>query len=306
MDEQIKVLAEKIRSIEIQGATNTAVGIINGLAEYADRCEGDLDEIKMNIEQTAQYLVSVRPTEPLAKNAVKYVLSEAQEAISINDFRESIQNRTDQFVDNLTKAKQNLIDHGLDTLKTSNIVLTHCHSSAAEAILKKLDNHIGDLIVIATETRPLYQGRITSTHLLEAGVDVVMIVDNAAAMFLADDSYLPVDSVIIGCDEFTSDGTAINKVGSFSIALAAKFAKKPLYVATPLLKAGTETVLSKPVIEQRPYQEIWPEAPEKLKVINPAFEIVPPNLITGYISEEGLLSPSEVFEKTIELYPWLK
>ena len=306
MQKEVKNIIQDMQDLKIQGATNTAMAVMETLGRYVVDVKGDLERVKIDLEQTAYSLAKARATEPLARNAVRYVLAEVKDAITLEAIRDTVALRTQRFNDMLREAKAEIVKVGVKALDGTDLVLSHCHSSTAVGILKGIDHKIKKLTVITTETRPMFQGRKTAKTLLEANIDVVMIVDSAVATFLTDDTYLPIDVVLIGCDEFTAEGNAINKVGSLSIALAARDARKPLFIATPLLKAGTETLLSKPVIEKRPYQEIWKDAPKNLQIINQSFEVVPANLISGYITEEGVLKPSDVFRVATSTYSWLR
>ena len=89
------------------------------------------------------------------------------------------------------------------------------------------------------------------------------------------------------------------------MALSAKVGKDDFYVATSLLKMDPTRDVQFPEIEMRPARELWKEAPEGLKIINPSFEVVKPEFVTGYITEAGVLKADELLDKAKELYPWL-
>ena len=113
------------------------------------------------------------------------------------------------------------------------------------------------------------------------------------------------DAVFIGCDQFTKDGYAINKIGSWGIAMAAHYAGKPVYIVTPLLKMDPYMSASEIEIEVREDEELWNDAPKGLDMYNPAFEIVDKVLIEAYLTEEGVLKPNELEQRTKEKYLWL-
>ena len=101
-----------------------------------------------------------------------------------------------------------------------------------------------------------------------------MVADSSAAFLISHYSgrKLMMDKIILGADALLPDGTVINKIGSFGIGMVAYEERVPLYVATTLLKFHPKTWIK---IEKRPSQEIWPEAPQKLKIINFAFDLIP-------------------------------
>ena len=143
--------------------------------------------------------------------------------------------------------------------------------------------------VVNTETRPLFQGRKTVRKLREKGIEVIHVVDSAMwwAMHKFD-----VDLIVIGADAVTVEGVALNKIGSRLLALSARELHVPLYVCTTLLKYNPDTRLGRrSEIEMRESQEIWPEHPEGVSVINPAFESIASQYISAFITEYGLIPP---------------
>ncbi|MGZ4851278.1 MAG: translation initiation factor eIF-2B, partial [Candidatus Bathyarchaeia archaeon] len=155
--------------------------------------------------------------------------------------------------------------------------------------------------VICTETRPAYQGRITANELVGLGIETTFIVDSAARSFMGN-----VDVVIVGADAITSEGNVVNKIGSSSIAVLANEARVPFYVVSELLKFDPETLKGEcERIEQRNPAEVWSEAPSKLIVRNPAFDVTPNRYIHGLICEEGIIAPQSVVEIIRLRYPWV-
>ena len=158
-----------------------------------------------------------------------------------------------------------------------------------------------DFEVIITETRPKYQGRITARELVELGVETTMIVDSAVRSFIKD-----TDLVLVGSDAITSEGNVINKIGSSQVALVAHEARIPFYVVTELLKFNPLTIYGDyETIEERDATEIWENAPEKLNIRNPAFDVIRRDYIHGIVCEEGIISPHSVTEVIRRRYPWV-
>ncbi|MHA2430608.1 MAG: ribose 1,5-bisphosphate isomerase, partial [Promethearchaeota archaeon] len=155
--------------------------------------------------------------------------------------------------------------------------------------------------VVATETQPRLQGRKTVNNLINAGIEVIHVVDSAMRWAV---NNLDVDLIIIGADSITSEGTIINKIGSRLLALVAHEEHVPFYVATPLLKYNPQTsfgLLEK--IEMRDPKEVWDDAPDNLRILNPAFETVSRRYIDGLISEAGIFAPSHIHNYFTKLYP---
>ncbi len=305
----IRQVGEDIISIKIQGATNVAIAVFSAMQQWLESVQfEDRSRLLALYEDYASLLANIRPNEPLAKNGVKYVLYNIKVKYgSITDskqVKEKLLALSHEFLDLLAKAKNKIVENGFDILKDTRIIFTHCHSSTAERLIKGV-NAYKPKTVIATETRPLFQGHITVRNLLQAKIDTIMIVDSAAAYFIKDDSFYPVDTVLLGADEITVFGDAINKVGSYSMGISAYFAAKPLYIVTPALKIDLSTLYSPIKLELRNAKEVWEDAPKGLKIINPAFDLVPREFITGFITELGVLEPEQLADAVRNAYEWL-
>jgi ribose 1,5-bisphosphate isomerase len=305
----IQQIIDDIASIKIQGATNVALATFAAIEEWAKKTDiTDWEIFKDKAATYANMLANARPNEPLAKNGVRYMMTNLTVKYpGIKDVKAGANafiELASSYNALLRESKIKIAGHGLEVGKDADIVFTHCHSSTAEAIIVGLDR-MKKRTAIATETRPLYQGRITAKNLVSHGVKTVMIVDSAASYFIKDDANLPVDMVFLGADQVNVYGDAVNKVGSFSMGLASYFASKPLYIVTPSLKLDLTTIYQPIKIELRKGSEIWPEAPEGLEIINPAFDIVPHQFITGYITELGVIKPEELEDKVRRAYEWV-
>lgn len=307
--EVIQKTIDDIASIKIQGATNVALSTFITIGEWARETDiTDMDQFRDKLGYYLNLLANARPNEPLAKNGVRYIQN--QLALQYPGVKEvpsaakAVVTLADSYVKLLEDSKKEIVKHGVQLCKFANVVFTHCHSSTAEAIISGIikDHKIK---AINTETRPLYQGRITSKNLIKEGVETIMIVDSAASYFIADESFLPVNVVFLGADQVSINGDAMNKIGSFSMGLSAYFASKPLYIVTPSLKLDLATIYNPIKIELRKDEEIWPEAPEGLEIINPAFDVVPHQFITGYITEFGLVKPEDMEDKVRRAYEWI-
>lgn len=165
-----------------------------------------------------------------------------------------------------------------------------------------------NLRAYACETRPVLQGaRLTTWELQQAGVDVTLITDNMAAHAIRTKN---ISVIIVGADRIVANGDTANKIGTLNLAILAKKFHIPFYVAAPLStfditkKTGVEIV-----IEERDETEVTkifgkPISPEGVGVYNPAFDVTPHDLITGIITEKGILQGdyaveiASLFEKT--------
>lgn len=182
-------------------------------------------------------------------------------------------------------------------------VLTHCNAGGlatseygtALAVLYAAHEAGKRFTVFADETRPLLQGaRLTAWELMKAGLDVVLICDNMAAQVMKEGR---VNLVVVGADRIAANGDAANKIGTYGVALLAHAHGIPFYVAAPSSTFDLNLATGDSIpIELRNPAEVThgfgqQTAPDGVKVYNPAFDVTPASLITGLITEKGLISP---------------
>jgi ribose 1,5-bisphosphate isomerase len=295
MDNLIQKTFADIKSLKIQGATDVAIAIMRAISSYSSRIKvNDLSVFKEKIKKAADLLLSARPTEPMAQNGIKAVLSQLKtENKSLSLAQDIVQKTAEDFLMMMADAGDLVVKHGEKVVKNQENIFTHCHSWLVEQILIKAWQNQKKIKVYNTETRPLFQGRVTARKLLAAGIPTTMVVDSSAGFLISHHSGkdLMMDKIILGADAILSDGSVINKIGSFTIAMVAKQEGVPLYVAANLLKFHDRSEIK---IEERAPQELWREVPNGLKIINFAFDRIPAEYITGgIICEEGIIKPKQ-------------
>jgi methylthioribose-1-phosphate isomerase len=198
--------------------------------------------------------------------------------------------------------------HGKALLRDGMGILTHCNAGAlatgdyGTALSPMYVAHEDGIRikVYADETRPLLQGsRLTAWELHQAGVDVTAICDNMAAQVMKEGK---IDLVIVGADRIAANGDAANKIGTYGVAVLAKYHNIPFYVAAPYSTFDLELPHGDQIpIEQRRPDEIANgfgrrTAPENINFYNPAFDVTPNELITGIITEKGIFYPPFSFK----------
>lgn len=300
-----------IKDIKIQGATNVAIATFEGIKLFLSDYEKDvpLEVLFADLEKVGISLAEARPNEPLAKNGLKYLTHMIRVKFpgltSFSDTKSAFVKLSDEYLTLIKSSKDLIVKHSETLLEGVDEVVTHCHSSTAERVIIAQSRRVDNFSAVCTETRPLFQGRITAKNLLDGGVDTTMIADSAVESFIIGRGVRNTDVVFIGCDQICMNGDAINKIGSWGVALASYYANKPIYVMGSILKTDVSTVYRPVEIEMRDAKELWEDAPEGLKMVNPAFEIVNKELITGYLTEIGLVKPDEIEKKIHEQYGWL-
>lgn len=307
---KILEIEKDIKDLNIQGATNVAIATLEGMKTFIQESEiKDVEVFYKTVIEVGHRLSTARENEPLAKNGVKFVEYEFKrrnhDLQSVEDMKQLLEDYCDNYLYLISDSKRAIVESGVVNLKFMENVLTHCHSSTGVALIKGIAQNKPSFDVVCTETRPKLQGRISAKSFVEDGISTTLIADSAAESFIIGRGSVPIDGVFIGCDQITMKGHCINKIGSWGIAFSALYAEKPLYVVSPLLKVDPEVGLENLEIEVREEREIWEDAPKDLKIYNPAFEIVDNSLITGFVTEFGILKPKEIADIVKTKYPWL-
>ncbi|WP_008312151.1 S-methyl-5-thioribose-1-phosphate isomerase [Leptolyngbya sp. PCC 6406] len=295
---------DAIKQLKVRGAPAIGIagayGLVVGLRSQIQLSPPDfLGEL----ERLAAYLDSARPTAVNLHWALTRMVTVArrlgeedpatilitleQEAIKIHD-----EDRR------LCRA---IGEHGLPLIQPGMGILTHCNAGAlatselgtALAPLYLAHQQGVEFRVYADETRPLLQGaRLTSWELQQSGLDVTLICDNMAAHLMGQGL---IDLVIVGTDRVAANGDVANKIGTLGVAIAAQYFGIPFYVACPYSTIDFATAEGRTiVIEERGEAEVTHfgdrrTAPLNISVRNPAFDVTPHTLVTGLITDRGIL-----------------
>jgi ribose 1,5-bisphosphate isomerase len=309
--EQLLKDAEKIRSLEIQGATNIALHAMDFLCGYAERLKDykSAEDFLKKLGEAKKILFNARSTEPALRNGLNYVINKVKrstEKVDEEHIPKLIEHYKNKYKTMVQNSKKKIAVIGARRIpdvedEEDLVIMTHCHSSVVTGILLEAKKQGKKFIVINTETQPRLQGRKTAKELINAEIKVIHVVDSA--MRWAVNRY-QVNLILIGADSITSEGTVLNKIGSRLLALVAHEEHVPFYVATPLLKYNPETsfgIIER--IEMRNTDEVWKDPPEGITIINPAFETVSRRYIDGLITEAGFFASSHVHFQFQRLYP---
>ena len=295
---------DSISRLKVRGAPAIGIAGAYGLVlALGDKLHLDREAFLEAMRQQASYLEGARPTgvnlrwalrrltrhgAGLADASPKQIHQELlAEAIRIHDEDRELCRR-------IGEAGQSLIEEGAG-------VLTHCNAGAlataglgtATAPMYLAHRNGVNFRVFVDETRPLLQGaRLTAWELLQAGLEVTLICDNTAASLMSQGQ---IALVITGADRVAANGDAANKIGTLGLAIMARHFAIPFYVAAPGSTIDTDTATGQDIpIEQRSPEEItcWGgrrTAPDSVRVSAPAFDVTPNELITGIITEQGIL-----------------
>jgi ribose 1,5-bisphosphate isomerase len=303
MADSTKAIAEKIRKLQVQGARNVAIAAIQALQTLSEQTKSKTKKSFIaELKEAQTTLFAARETEPLMRNAIRYLIIHVQnqDTEQVAELRQNVITNANQFLKDLDASRERTAEIGAKRIKDGFTVLTHCHSSTVTRLLAKAKAQGKNFKVVCTETRPAFQGRITAKELVDLGIETTLIVDSASRTFIEN-----VDIVFVGADAITSEGNVVNKIGTSGLAVLAREARVPFYVVSELLKFDPETLAGEcEKIEQRSPAEVWSEAPSKLIMRNPAFDVTPNRYISGIICEEGIIAPQAIVEVIRKRYLW--
>jgi len=286
---------DNIEDLKIQGSSKVRKAAVQALKQSVQKSKAKtLVAFRRELQRHCLQILKARPTEPETRTALRIILKAGSlPGQDLQEVKDHVLKTIRSYEKDRKETMQKIALYGSRLIEKGDTLLTHCHSHTVEEIFKKAKKKIE--MVYCTETRPLFQGRITAMNLAKAGIPVTMIIDSAADKFMH-----PVDKVFIGCDAVLSDGSIVNKIGSTQIANSAKKHHNPLFVCTsshcfdPATYFGFEEE-----IEERDKGEVWKKAPKKVKVRNPAFDIVNAFYVQAIVTEIGVFDPENF---ALEMY----
>ncbi len=300
-------IASDIETMNIRGAGRIARNAVIALLTVAKESKAkDEEAFVEELEVASKRLLSTRPTAVSLANSIRYLMHRVnlarQAGANLERLKSTAIYAAREFVKESEQAVERIGEIGSRRIRNGDVLMTHCHSNAATAVMKKAWADGRRFSVYVTETRPRLQGRKTAALLAGEGIPVTVIVDSAARYFMKD-----VDSVIVGADAITANGALVNKIGTATIATLAHEARTPFIVASETYKFSPETAIGELVtIEERDATEVLPKALlqrfPKISVRNPGFDVTPPEYIDLIITERGVIPPQGAIMIIHELF----
>ncbi len=305
-----------IKDMIVRGAPAIGVAAALGLALEAKRIAENSqnhDDFTRELQKAKEKLQEARPTAVNLRWATDFVFEIAEKNLQmpLKELAALMLESAHALIEKDILINKAIGEYGARMLKSGHSVLTHCNAGAlatcgwgtALGVIRSAVQHGMELTVFVDETRPRQQGaRLTVWELLKDGITPTLITDNMAGYLMAKNK---VDAVIVGADRIACNGDAANKIGTYSLAVLAQAHGIPFYIAAPLstidplIDSGSQIP-----IEERDSDEVLviqgqQIAAEGANVLNPAFDVTPARLISGIITEKGVLySP---YEESIRL-----
>lgn len=296
-----------IKRLVVRGAPAIGCAAALGLAAVSQHSKAsNTSDFLCEIRKTADYLSSSRPTAVNLSWALKRSVSVIEKSVSegtecVDKLKALLLSEALEIVREDIEMCQAIGQNGLKLIRNGDGILTHCNAGAlatadygtALSPIYAAHEKGMKVKVFSDETRPLLQGsRLTAWELKRSGVDVTTICDNMAAQVMREGK---INLVIVGADRIAANGDTANKIGTYGVAILAKHHKIPFYIAAPYstvdiaIKDGSGIP-----IEERDGNEIRRgfgklTAPLDVSVYNPAFDVTPHSLITGIITEKGII-----------------
>jgi methylthioribose-1-phosphate isomerase len=302
-------IADAIKKMSIRGAPAIGVAAAMGLALYIVNNNSDnKKDLLYGLSIAYDVLLKTRPTAVNLKWGLDKIMEESIRGETIQDIKENVVNMVKKMSDDDININKSMGQFGSKLINDGDVIMTHCNAGAlatvsygtALGVIRSAKESGKKISVVATETRPVMQGsRLTAFELVHDEIDVSLIPDTAVGYLMMKQM---IDKVIVGADRVLKTGHVFNKIGTYQVALMANSHDIPFYVAAPLSTFDLRNNFENIVIEERSADEVVKIAgkriaPKGIRVFNPAFDLTPPNLITGIITEKGILNPP--FEKSI-------
>ena len=303
-------VANAIKTLVVRGAPAIGVSGAFGLALAALQSEAATkEEMVSDLNNAKKVLFETRPTAVNLAWGLEKIMQVARSCKDAEEIKKTVVETAKQMAEDDIKINMTMGKNGSKLIDNNDTVLTHCNAGAlatvgygtALGVIRASKEDGKNIKVIATETRPVQQGsRLTAFELKHDGIDVSLIPDTAVGYTLANNL---VNKIIVGADRILKTGHVFNKIGTYQVALLAKHHNIPFYVAAPLSTFDLSSDPEDIIIEQRKSSEVTgigekKTAPDDINVINPAFDMTPPELISGIITENGVIIAP--FEATIK------
>ena len=299
-------VAEAIQTMVVRGAPAIGISVAYGMVLAARQSDAeDVESLRQDLRSAAEALESARPTAVNLTWALKRVMERASdpEIETVEAMRVAVLDEAKAIQAYEERSNEQIGQHALPLVPDGADFVHHCNTGplatgglgTALGVILTAHQAGKDVHVYVDETRPRLQGgRLTAWELQQWGVPHTVIVDGAAAHIMRTRK---VDLCVVGCDRVVANGDTANKIGTYSLALAARAHAVPFYVVGPTSSIDMSIASGDEVeIEERPAVEVSHTlscqiTPDGTPIANPAFDITPAVYITGIITERGIAYP---------------
>lgn len=302
-----RAVAQAIRDMTVRGAPAIGAAAAFGLALAGFESQAaSTSNLLADLQAAATLLKSARPTAVNLAWAVDRVMAVAEKVEGGTEgLRQAVLNEAQRIADEDVEINRRMAEHGAALLADGDTVIHHCNTGAlatvdwgtALGVIRMAHEQGKRIHVLVDETRPRLQGvRLTAWELEQYGVPYEIISDNMAGYFLKTGQ---VQKVLFGADRVAANGDVANKIGTYMLALAAHDNGVPVYAVVPTSTIDLTLAHGGLIpIEERDPSEVLglqfhgePVAPKNARARNPAFDVTPNRLLTGIVTENGVVVP---------------
>ncbi len=291
-------VADAIRTMVVRGAPAIGAAGAYGVALACRKGE--------DFQKAAELLRSTRPTAHDLFHAVDFVANSVRDAPGLGERKRIALQKAEEYASASAEACRKIGEHGSKLIKSSSRIATHCNAGwlacvdwgTALSPMYFAKREGKDVFVWIDETRPRLQGaKLTAWEMVNERIPHSVIADNALGYYMAKGE---VDLMIVGADRIASNGDFANKIGTYEKAVVAKENGIPFYVAAPSSTFDGKCRSGKEIaIEEREEDEVHfvgkeRITPKEAKAKNPAFDVTPARLVSGVITENGIIEPGYV------------
>ncbi len=292
-------IAFAIKDMVVRGAPAIGATAAYGVAQSA--MKGG------NLTEAVEKILATRPTANDLFFAVRNIADMIESGMDP-------QMAADQYVDTIVEHCRAIGEVGAELIPDGGNVLTHCNAGAlatvdhgtALAPMRAAAEAGKEFFVFVDETRPRLQGtKLTAWELMNEEIPHAIIADNAAGFYMGSGE---IDMVIVGADRICANGDFANKIGTYTKALLARAHEVPFYVAAPVstfdfdLESGADIPIEEREAKEVLFMGEYRIAPEGAEALNPAFDVTPASLVTGIITDRGIITPDDIDPDQLSLY----
>lgn len=294
---EIISLIDEIRNDKVNGASQLARQAVKVLKVAAEHSRADnVEQFLLELNGVGERLMVARPAMAPVFNIVSRFLSTLSRVsadVGLEAIKSLAISKADELANDSLQAVARIVNHGAKLITDGDRIMTHSYSSTVMAVLKEAFAKHKHIEIIATRSGPGRTGERIAQELGRSGLSVTFIDDAAMGLYISVAS-----KVMVGADRVCADGDIINGIGTYQLALAAEKAGIPFYVLYEALKFDLRLKSGEADLEEKEPSEIVEPGrlPPGVRIKNPYFDITPLELVTGVVTESGLLTPRQVID----------
>jgi len=294
---EIISLIDEIRDDKVNGASQLARQAVKVLKVAAEHSRTDsVEQFLLELNGVGERLMVARPAMAPVFSIVSRFLgavSQVSVDVGLDSIKSLAISKADELANDSLQAVAQIVNYGAKLITEGDRIMTHSYSSTVMAVLKEAFAKHKHIEIIATRSGPGRTGERIAQELGRSGLPVTFIDDAAMGLYIS-----VANKVMVGADRVCADGDIINGIGTYQLALAAEKAGIPFYVLCETLKFDLGLKSGEVDLEEKePSEIVEPGAlPPGVRVKNPYFDITPLELVTGVVTENGLLIPEEVVD----------